>query len=469
MRLRTLTSRAVLAGVAVALLSVLVTAMVAAPLAARAAERQARDSLRTQAGIMGELLRSRLQSPRTVDEQRLVAQWRTLGIDAYLIRGGRADRPGLPAALVSRVAGGQAFSGKRLVGGRMALVEGRPLGNGNGVVLARHLATGFWRQVLGAMGLPLTAGLAAGVLAGTLLGRRLARPIRHAAGAANRLRAGERGVRLNVEPPQEVADLAFSLNALAAALEVSEGRQREFLLSVSHELRTPLTAIRGYAEALADGVVEGDAAVRAGETVLGQAQQLERLVTDLLALARLDAVEFALAPMEVDLSGLVRDAAQAWAPRCAAEGVELRVEAPAGVVRAFTDPGRTRQILDGLLDNALRVVPAGAPVVLCARSPAILEIRDGGPGLSDADLAVAFDKGALNRRYQGVRPVGSGLGLALVAGLARRLNGHIEAGHAPEGGARFTVALPLPDPNTRRTNPWPGATTVVPDAEEERR
>jgi signal transduction histidine kinase len=72
----------------------------------------------------------------------------------------------------------------------------------------------------------------------------------------------------------------------------------------------------------------------------------------------------------------------------------------------------------------------------------VLEIRDGGPGFTDDDLAVVFERGALRQRYQGVRKVGSGLGLALAAGLVRRLGGRIEAGHAPEGGARFTVWLP---------------------------
>ena len=71
-----------------------------------------------------------------------------------------------------------------------------------------------------------------------------------------------------------------------------------------------------------------------------------------------------------------------------------------------------------------------------------VEVRDGGPGFTDDDLAVAFERGALHQRYQGVRKVGSGLGLALAAGLVRRLGGRIEAGHAPEGGARFTVWLP---------------------------
>jgi two-component system sensor histidine kinase BaeS len=79
---------------------------------------------------------------------------------------------------------------------------------------------------------------------------------------------------------------------------------------------------------------------------------------------------------------------------------------------------------------------------------AVVEVRDGGPGFTDADLAVVFERGALSERYRGVRKVGSGLGLALAHGLVRRLGGTIEAGHAQEGGARFTVRLPVYQPRT---------------------
>ncbi|HEY0699900.1 MAG TPA: HAMP domain-containing sensor histidine kinase, partial [Micromonospora sp.] len=279
---------------------------------------------------------------------------------------------------------------------------------------------------------------------------------RTAATAAARLRAGHRDVRVPVEPPDEVADLARALNDLAAALATSEGRQREFLLSVSHELRTPLTALRGYAEALADGVVDASGAQRAGQTMLTEAEHLDRLVSDLLALARLEAADFPLEPVPVDLGPLVADAARSWQPRYAAAGIVLGTELPAGPVSAYTDPGRIRQVVDGLLANALRVVPPGSPVVVAARpaddapTGGVVEVRDGGPGFTDDDLAVAFERGALHQRYQGVRKVGSGLGLALAAGLVRRLGGRIEAGHAAEGGARFTVRLPAPPTTTRR-------------------
>ncbi|MEV4117282.1 HAMP domain-containing sensor histidine kinase [Micromonospora sp. NPDC049645] len=455
---RTLTARAVLVTCAVALVSVLVTAIVAVPLAIRGAERSEQQALAAQARLAAEVLRTRLDRGRTADEERLIQQLRDQGIDAYLIRRGAVDRAGLPQRVVQRIGQGRNVSARRSVNGERALVEGRALPGGNGVVLSRPLANGLWARVLLSLWLPLLAGLTAGVVAGLLLARRLARPIRVAATAAARLRAGDRAVRVPVEPPDEVADLAEALNGLAAALATSEGRQREFLLSVSHELRTPLTAIRGYAEALADGVLGPDDTVDTGRTMLVEAQHLDRLIGDLLALARLEAADFPLEPVPVDLTRLALDAEPSWSARCAAVGVAFRVETPGQPVPAYTDPGRIRQVLDGLLENALRVVPPGSPVVLAVRpggaDPAhggVLEVRDGGPGFTDDDLAVAFERGALHERYRGVRKVGSGLGLALAAGLVRRLGGEISAGHAPEGGAAFTVRLPG-DPYLARTS-----------------
>ncbi|QLQ38436.2 HAMP domain-containing sensor histidine kinase [Micromonospora robiginosa] len=453
-----LTVRAVLVTCAVALVSVLVTALVAVPLAVRGAERRDQAALAAQARLAAEVLRVRPVRQRDNAGDRLIRQLGQQQVTVYVIRGGQVDRAGLPAPLVARVAAGGNVSGRRLVDGERRLVEARSLSGGDGVVLTRAVTAGPWRQVLRGLWLPLLAGLAAGAAAGLLLARRLARPIRIAAAAAARLRAGDRAVRVPVEPPDEVADLAHALNGLAAALATSEGRQREFLLSVSHELRTPLTAIRGYAEALADGVLDADAVPATGRTVLAEAEHLDRLVSDLLALARLEAADFPLEPGPVDLTRLAADAERTWSDRCAAVGVPFRVETPGVPVPAYTDPGRIRQVVDGLLENALRVVPPGAPVVLAVRpagaGPAaggVVEVRDGGPGFTDDDLAVAFERGALHQRYRGVRKVGSGLGLALAAGLVRRLGGDIAAGHAPEGGAAFAVRLPG-DPYLARTS-----------------
>ncbi len=446
---RSLRARSVLVTCATALVSVLVTTLIAFPIAVRAAQRQARVALAEEVTLVAEIVRPRLNAPTPIREERIVRLLRRQSIDVYIVHDGRADRAGLPADVVDAVAGGASVPQRpTVVRGVLSLVEGQSLGGGDGVVLVQKLLPGGARKVWSQLWLPLLAGLLAGVIAGALLARLIARPIRNAATAAVRLSRGDRSVRLPVRPPTEVQELAVAMNALAEALTTSENRQRDFLLSISHELRTPLTTLRGYAEAIADGVVEPEQAPEAARTMLGQATHLDRLVSDLLALARLEAVDFPLDWMDVDLNGLVAEAARAWTPRCHAAGVRLHTELPAGPVVVPGDPARIRQILDGLLENALRVVPADAALVLAVQGadpagrPPVVEVRDSGPGFTDDDLAVAFERGALYERYRGVRKVGSGLGLALAAGLARRMGATIEAGHAREGGARFTVGFP---------------------------
>lgn len=169
-------------------------------------------------------------------------------------------------------------------------------------------------------------------------------------------------------------------------------------------------------------------------------------MNDLLDLARLGAEDFRLDVTTVDLTALVSDAGAVWRSRCRREGVEFRADVPAVPVVVRTDPRRLRQVLDGLAENALRVTPAGAPIVFSlttSAGSAVLQVRDGGPGLSEEDYQLAFHRGVLHSRYAGLRPVGTGIGLALVHGLVARMGGRIEAGPAPEGGACFAVTLVL--------------------------
>jgi two-component system, OmpR family, sensor kinase len=220
-------------------------------------------------------------------------------------------------------------------------------------------------------------------------------------------------------------------------------------------LRTPLTAIRGYADALTDGVVPPEEAAQTGATIVAEASRLDRLVSDLLDLARLQADQFRIDATNVELRQLVCDAADVWSSRSRSVGVDLRVDVPPSPIVVRTDPVRVRQIIDGLAENALRVTPSGQPIVFGVRTEdhaAVVEVRDGGPGLTDDDLTVAFERSALYDRYRGVRRVSTGVGLALVAGLARRLGGQPAAAHAPEGGAAFSVRLPLQNPNIDPTN-----------------
>ncbi len=327
------------------------------------------------------------------------------------------------------------------------LIEGRVLANGGAVVLQQPLAVagGSAQEGLLRFLLALVIGLLIAIPIGFFAARRMVRPLRAARDAAYEMQGGSREVRLEPEGPSEVAEIAIALNSLSSALNISERRQREFLLSVSHELRTPLTAVKGYAEALADDVVEPGDVARTGATVAAEAQRLDRLVSDLLDLARLGAVDFRVHPSTVDIAEAGRDAAEVWGSRCEREDVNFRAEIPEQSELIVTDPMRLRQIIDNLAENALRVSPTGSIVVLAIRPVEAgieVEVRDSGPGLTEDDMSIAFEPGALYERYRGVRPVGTGLGLALVGRLAQGLGGAARVTTAPEGGACFTVFIP---------------------------
>ncbi|MFL6144138.1 MAG: ATP-binding protein [Labedaea sp.] len=403
--------------------------------------------------IAGELADSRLGIRRAVEILRAqgisVVQRRPNG---NLLSADQAAVRAARQAGMDRVSPDNPIHRTVEIDGDNLVVEIRSVDEQNAFALVRKtaVARGTGRQLIGNIVLALGVGLLVALAAGILLARRLSRPLRRTASVAASMSHGRRDLRAPEDGPAEVAEVAQSVNELADALHRSESRQREFLLSVSHELRTPLTAVLGFAESLTDGVVTG-ADVPGVARVIGQeAKRLDRLVSDLLDLARLGAADFRLDLTDVDLTALAGAAAEVWRARCAAQGVIFRLELPMDPVPARTDPRRLRQVIDGLAENALRMTPAGAPVVLSLTprsGHATLQVRDGGPGLSEEDYRAAFDRGVLHARYESTRPVGVGIGLALVHGLVTRMGGGIQAGPAPEGGASFTVSLPtLPGP-----------------------
>ena len=442
-----LTTRMIGVSVVVALIAALVTLLVALPLVNQGAQVRAE----TELARLADVGVAALQQPvDPADISRVQRQFEAAGVDAYLIGPRLAPVAGLDARVQQQILQGASISGSAVIAGDEVLVSGRPLSGGFGLVLlapadASDLINDDLRRLL----ISVLVGAAVAAASGLRVARRLTRPLRNAAEAAERLSAGEREARLDAAGPKEIADIAESLNRLGDSLAASEGRQREFLLSVSHELRTPLTAIRGYGEALSDGLTDNSAA--AGAAVVDETRRLERLVADLLDLARLGAVDMSIELTGVDLADMVRRAAAAWRNRCDAAAVELRLEVPHEAVIVQADPERVRQILDNLIENALRVTPAEQPIVLAVASDdhyGAMSVRDGGPGLTEADMAVAFEPAELFSRYQGVRKVGTGVGLALVGRLADRMGGVARVWPAPEGGAAFGVWLPLASTKT---------------------
>ncbi len=453
-------TRTVLLTAAVAIIAVFVAGLVSYPLIHAAAETQARTDLAQLADLTVTALDRGSQEGRGGPLPRpLLEALEAKQITGYLVTDPAAAPEGVTPEVMAAALSGVAVSAEGTTAAGPVLIETRPLAAGGAVILQQpYTVVGVEAiDAVRRIAVSLLVGLLIAVPIGFWAARRLTRPLRAARDAANEMAAGSRSVTLRPEGPVEIADIAESLNRLNAALVVSEGRQREFLMSVSHELRTPLTAVKGYAEALSDGVISGDDVPRTGSTVAAEAARLDRLVSDLLDLARLGAVDFHIAPVDVDLVEIGEDAGDVWRDRADPEGVRLVLELPSDSLMARTDPIRVRQIIDNLAENALRVSPRGSTIVLAVRREddwAVVEVRDSGPGLTPDDVAVAFEPGVLHDRYRGVRPVGTGLGLALVGRLATGLGGEAQAGRALEGGARFTVRLPLAEPSSRVSSPY---------------
>ncbi|MGH2767453.1 MAG: ATP-binding protein, partial [Actinomycetota bacterium] len=303
-------------------------------------------------------------------------------------------------------------AGKR--GLNVAVVLARPVG----------LAREAWTPVLLRVGVAGGLAVALATMGSGVIARRLARPVRRVADATTRVAAGDLAHRVPVEGEDEAAGLARSFNAMAEALMEASRREHEFLATISHELQTPITAIVGYAEAISDGIVVGEQGHReALEVIREEASRLERLVADVMDLARLGAAEFRLETAEVDLARTLREALKAHAGRAAEVGVRLDADIDNHLV-TMTDPGRVRQIVTNLVENALRVTPAGGAVHVRGKplpGGVLIEVADTGPGIGEDDLPHVFERSYLWGLSKEVREVGTGLGLAIVRQLTAAL------------------------------------------------
>lgn len=439
-----LRGRVTLVTITVATLAVLVTGGVSLQLVHQSSIDEARAQLAAQATLLAKLPVA--TSITDLNQRVTVALGNTEA--GTVSRDGQVSGAAaqlLPARLVREAALGIKVSTTVRGPQGFTLIEMRAKRGGGSLILAlpRDSVDAQAQGSLLRIGLALLIGLVVAILAGALLSRWLARPLIGVAHTAARIARGERGVPVETTGPAEVVAVADALASLDGALASSEARQREFLLSISHELRTPLTALRGYAEAISDGMVGPADLPGVGEVLIAETTRLDHFVADLLELARLEADDFTITPVEVNLAELLRASRDAWLGRAAGLGVQLVVETQDVSLRS--DPRRVRQIVDGLVENALRVSPEGSSIRIAGWSDAsgvVIEVKDGGPGLTAADAAEAFERGVLRERYRDSRPVGTGLGLSIAARLVGRLGGSIRAGTAVSGGAVFTVTLP---------------------------
>jgi signal transduction histidine kinase len=353
---------------------------------------------------------------------------------------------GLPDSAKKALKRGKSVRGSVTLAGTGYFYAGRMVAKKPFIILRpKSAARGRWTPYVWSL---LIAALVGGVLAAAaafLLARRIVRPVRRVAAASRELARGENPKPVPVEGGAELATLANAFNDLAVQLARAREAERSFLLSVSHELKTPLTAIRGYAEAVEDGAIDPR---EAAATVAVEAARLDRLVRDLLDLARMNKTDFSVHNSEIDLSEVADDAVRRYQQQADAFGVTVSAVHD-GPSPAVADADRVLQVVSNLVENALRVAPDGGQVRVVAR-PGVLRVEDTGPGLGDEERAHAFERFYLHERYGRERPVGTGLGLAIVKELTEAMGGTVVVESEPGRETAFTVRLQQPARVTSR-------------------
>jgi two-component system, OmpR family, sensor kinase len=302
--------------------------------------------------------------------------------------------------------------------------------------------------------------LGAGVLGGSLLALlagfavadRAMRPIASLTALAREITTTrDPSKRLPVRAAHdEIGELAETMDGMLAALDEARSeresafeRQREFVADASHELRTPLTSVQANLELLQHSL-SGDRDDRqAVDSALGSARRMSRLVSDLLLLARADAGRRA-ARTQLDLAGAVEEARDEMMHLAGGRNLSAEIDRPLPVEG---NPDELHRLVLNLLENAVRHTPEGATIELSARrrgSEAVIEVSDDGPG-----IPAGMEEQIFERFVRGGGPAdtsaspGSGLGLAIVRAVAHSQGGTVSAGRTDQGGARFTVRVPL--------------------------
>jgi signal transduction histidine kinase len=299
-----------------------------------------------------------------------------------------------------------------------------------------------WVTLLERLALALAVGVA---LAGVLflwLSRRLTEPVRALTRATEQVAAG----RYDVEIPEtrgrdEIALLSERFRGMVAKLAEAEQLKRSFLMSVSHELRTPLTAIRGHVEAIREGVVSEPDQVRTSlDIVAAETDRLERLVGDVLDLAKLQAHRFTVRHEEVDLERVLDQAYGAFTEEARRREIDYSLFGTEAAPVIVSDGDRVLQVITNLLSNAFRWTPDGGRIELRlgeANGVVSVDVVDSGPGVPPSQRARIFEA------FVSQDAEGTGLGLPIARELAVALGGGIELGSSAVPGGRFRLVLPV--------------------------
>jgi signal transduction histidine kinase len=294
----------------------------------------------------------------------------------------------------------------------------------------------------------LEAGAAALVVAMLLalfISRSMTGPLTQLAGAAEDIAAGNYSRRVNIKGPDELGMLGLAFNRMADAVERARKAQRDFLANVSHELKTPLTSLIGFSQALVDGSVLSDTErTRAATIVHEESERVLRMAQELLDLARVESGSISMHITSVDLAGQLQQEMEMVRPRAAARGLVLKTSVPDDIPPVAADPERLHQIIDNLLDNAVKYAPENSAVSAAARlsGGAVETVVSNAAGEHRPDPDRMFDRFYRADPSRSSAAGGVGLGLSISRELANAMKGRLWADFDDTGNLRLHLMLP---------------------------
>jgi len=289
------------------------------------------------------------------------------------------------------------------------------------------------------------AALLLAILLVLLVSRSLTRPLGKLAAAAEDIAAGHYSRRVGIHGTDEIGKLGAAFDRMAEAVERARRVQREFLANVSHELKTPLTSLIGFSQALVDGSIKTEKErLRAAAIVHEESERVLRMAQELLDLARVEAGSISFHITAVDLGGHLQQGLEIVRPRADARDLALELDVPADIPPVAADPERLHQILDNLLDNAVKYAPSGCTITTSARligsSVEGVVTNPAGPHPPDPDRM--FERFYRADPSRSAAAGGVGLGLAISRELAAAMRGRLWADIDSSGNLRMHLALP---------------------------
>jgi signal transduction histidine kinase len=326
-----------------------------------------------------------------------------------------------------------------------ALVTGEPA---NDLIVARLPSVrsgevGFLNSVNQQLLFAVVAVGLAALLFTWLLSRRMLGPIEALTSAAGRMERGDLSQRVAASSRDEIGELGRAFNSMAGGLERLEQLRRGMVSDIAHELRTPLSNIRGYLEAMRDGVARPDPALIA--SLHEEALLLTRLVDDLQQLELADAGQLKLVRQEADLGEVVEQAVIASRPAAASKSISVTTEVAPDLPPVEADRERVGQVLRNLLDNAIRHTPEGGSITVAARNDGDeveMNVRDTGAGIPPEHMPNIFERFYRADSSRTRSTGGAGLGLSIARQLVELHGGRIWVDSTPGAGSSFYFTLP---------------------------